>query len=80
MVQWILLVYFAGMFVCFLFFVISYIKLAAVLWKNKRNGMAAPFEGLLSQCREMAGVRRKVVLLVHTRQTAVQLDALHSGF
>ena len=70
MVQWILLVYFAGMFVCFLFFVISYVKLAAVLWKNKRNGMAAPFEGLLSQCREMAGVRRKVVLLVHTRQTA----------
>lgn len=70
MVQWILLVYFAGMFVCFLFFVISYIKLAAILWKNKRNGMAAPFEGLLSQCREMAGVRRKVVLLVHTRQTA----------
>jgi TonB family protein len=70
MVQWILLVYFAGMFACFLFFVISYIKLAAILWKNKSNGKEAGFEDLLDQCKRLAGIGKKVKLLVHNQEMA----------
>lgn len=70
LVQWVILVYFTGMFVCLIFYVISYVKLAAILWKNKRNGKAAAFENLLTTCRELTGVARKVVLLVHTQEMA----------
>ncbi len=70
MVQWILLVYFTGMFICFLFFVISYIKLAAILWKNKGNGKEAAFENLLNQCKKLSRVTGKVRLLVHSQETA----------
>jgi len=70
MVQWILLVYFAGMFVCSLFFIISYIKLAVILWKNKRNRKTVAFEELLVECKRMAGVRKMVKLLIHNQETA----------
>jgi len=70
MVQWILLVYFTGMFACFLFFVVSYLKLAAVLWKNKNNGKETAFEELLTECKRMAGVSNTVKLLIHDQETA----------
>ena len=70
LVQQILLVYFAGMFVCSLFFVVSYIKLTAALWKNRNNGKEAAFEELLDECKQLAGVRKKVKLLVHNQETA----------
>jgi len=70
MVQWIFLVYFTGMFVCFLFFVVSYLKLAVVLWKNKGNGKESAFEELLAECKRKAGVRNKVKLLIHNQETA----------
>lgn len=70
LVQRVLLVYFTGMFVCSLFFVISYIKLTAVLWKNRNNGKETAFEELLDECKQLAGVRKKVKLLVHNQETA----------
>lgn len=70
MVQWILLVYFIGMLVCFVFYAVSYIKLATILWKNKHNRKADAFENLLTECRKLAGVRRKVLLLIHTQEMA----------
>jgi TonB family protein len=70
LVQWILLIYFAGMFVCILFFVVSYIKLTAVLWKNRNNGKETAFEELLDECKQLAGVRKKAKLLVHNQETA----------
>ena len=70
MVQWILLVYFIGMLVCFVFYAVSYIKLATILWKNKHNRKADAFENLLTECRKLAGVRRKVFLLIHTQEMA----------
>ena len=70
MVQWILLVYFTGMLVCFLFDVISYIKLTAILWKNKGNGKGDTFGDLLDECKKLSRVRGKVRLLVHSQETA----------
>ena len=70
LVQWVLLVYFTGMLVCFLFFVISYIKLTAILWKNKGNGKGEVFGNLLDECKKLCRVRGRVRLLVHTQETA----------
>ncbi|MFA7200263.1 MAG: M56 family metallopeptidase [Bacteroidales bacterium] len=65
MVQGFLLIYFTGVLVTFIFYVISYVKLLFVINKNKDNGRAAAFENLLAECRKLTGTGKKVRLIVH---------------
>ena len=70
LVQWFLLIYFTGVLVSFIFYIISYIRLTSILRKNKGNGRAAAYGNLLAQCIEMTGISRKVRLIVHTYEIA----------
>jgi TonB family protein len=70
MVQWFTFLYFTGVFVTFIFYVVSYARLISILQKNKNNGRAAAFEGLLAECRQLTGTGKKVRLIVHTDRMA----------
>ena len=68
MVQGFLLIYFTGVLVTFIFYVISYVKLLFVINKNKDNGRAAAFENLLAECLKLTNSNKKVKLIVHTHE------------
>ena len=68
--QWFLLIYFTGVLVSFIFYIISYNRLTSILRKNKGNGRAAAYGDLLAQCIEMTGISMKVRLIVHTYEIA----------
>ncbi|MDD4033574.1 MAG: M56 family metallopeptidase, partial [Bacteroidales bacterium] len=69
-VTWTGIVYFLGILVCLICYAVCYLKLFILLRKGGRNNKAEPFRALLSECNQLVGVKRKVRLIVHSKEMA----------
>lgn len=69
-VTWIGIVYCLGILVCLICYAVCYLKLFMHLRAGGRNNKAEPFRALLSECNRLVGVKRKVRLIVHSKEMA----------